>query len=534
MVRRAWPAAIPILLIAILYFACGGGGDGGTATGPEGTIELSLTDAPGLEFDNVFITVNEVWFHTSDAAGPGTAGWLKHPLPSPTLVDLAHLTNGTVFTILSGKLPVGRYQQIRILLAPTEEAVPYPNRVVIDGVTYPLRIPDARHGIRLAGRFDVAEGQTLRLAIDFDIGHDVVKVVRGGAIEFILKPILRYFDLSHSGAIAGHIDNATRAAGYYFVFKAEQLEAGPGLDNTWKTRRFTTVGYGGDNTAFLFAFLPAGTYDIVMRGRGVDTVIVRGVPVAEGQTTDLGPAIGMPAGTEFTANTQVSPTGSWITFYQTLDKAVTGAAAEYPYEIRFRHIDPFTGSFFEPIPLSNGPIRFGTYNNGGAIAFQSITPLEFTGGGANAGFTAAARAFGFEPGAMAAFDNTMAGPSFPARLAVKSALTPATASGTIHSFLYRPMTLDNVVILVGYGGLIVDSYMPTATRGPMMWTGNPMGDPTYSTQPLPGGFPGAFYGIDGIGWSSSPLSYALGIPTIADLRSANDNTADFYMVRFIP
>jgi hypothetical protein len=532
MKRRGWLASLPLIAVAVIVFAYGGCGGGSDTTSTEGTIQVSLTDAPGLEYDNVIITVSEVWFHTSDAAGPGTAGWLKYPLSSPTAVDLAHLTNGTISTILNQTLPVGHYQQIRLLLKPPENGLPWPNKIIVGGVTYPLHIPDAKHGIKLNGTFQIVAGQTLHIAIDFDVAHDIVKVNRGGHIEFILKPRLRYFDLSRAGSIAGSIDAATRSAGSLFVFKAEQLEAGAGLDNTYKTRRFTTVGYHGDDTAFFFAFLPAGNYDIVMRGRGVETVIVRNVPVVEGQTTNLGPEINMPAGSEFTANTQVSPTGSWITFYQTLDKTATGEAVEYPYEIRFRHINPLTGAFFEPIPLSNGPIRFGKYNNSQAISFQTITPLEFTGGGANAGFTAKASAFGFESSAMAAFDNTTAGPSFPARLSVKSTLGSFTASGKIANLPKVSLELDNVVILVAHGGLIVDTFWPTATQGPMQWDGNPSHDPTYTTPSLPGGFSSAFYGIDGMGWSTSPVAFAIGIPTIADLRFGNDTTADFTMVGF--
>lgn len=54
---------------------------------------------------------------------------------------------------------------------------------------------------------------------------------------------------------------------------------------------------------------------------------------------------------------------------------------------------------------------------------------------------------------------------------------------------------------------------------------------TYSTQTLPGGFPGAYYGIDGLGWSVTPQTFAVGVPVLADLRAGNDNTANFTMVR---
>jgi hypothetical protein len=57
--------------------ACGGGN--GSASTQTGVAQVSLTDAPG-DFDHVWITVKDVWFHTSDVAGPNDPGWLKYPL----------------------------------------------------------------------------------------------------------------------------------------------------------------------------------------------------------------------------------------------------------------------------------------------------------------------------------------------------------------------------------------------------------------------------------------------------------------------
>lgn len=509
---------IPMLLAALLV-GCGGG----SASNGSGTAQISLTDAPSTDeaFDNVLITVKEVWFHKSDAAGPGEAGWLKYPLAAPKTVDLAHLTDGAVSQILDRILPVGNYQQIRILLADTADNTflsPYNNETIVGGQTYPLRIPDPAHGIALVGRFQVTDGGTLRLAIDFDIGHDVVKVTRNGQTEYILKPRLRYFDLDNVGAIRGQVDAATRSAGYNFVFKAEQKSDD---GSRYVVKRFT--GIRTDNT-FHLTFLPPGSYDVLLRGRGVETVIVRGVPVSRGSITNLGPAIGMPTGTEFLANTTTDPTGAWVNFYQTLDNAVTGVP-EVPYEVRFRHVDPYTGSFFVPIALSNGPIHFGTYNSGNAISFQAITPTEWAGG--NAAFTAVADALLFQPTAFVPFDNTSAGPAFGGRMDVMAGATPHTASGTISSFMGRSMTLDNNVIFVVHKGLVVDAYrnlnVPMAT-GPGMTA-------AYATQPLPGGFPGAFYGIDGLGWSASPPTFAVGIPGLADLRTGNDTAANFSMLK---
>ncbi|MBI5576189.1 MAG: DUF4382 domain-containing protein [Deltaproteobacteria bacterium] len=543
---------IPAALLMFVLATCGGGGDGG----PTGTGQISLTDAPGneIEFDNVLVTVKSVWFHTSDAAGAGDDGWLKYPLPSPKTVDLARLTDGAVSQILDRKLPVGHYRQIRIVLAPTEDSSylsPYNNEVIVGGAVAPLRVPAADHGIKLDGSFQVTEGGTLNLAIDIDIGHDVVPFgnAGNGNREYILKPRLRYFDCDNVGSITGRIDAATRAAGYYFVFKAEQLEAGPGTDNLYHVRRFTAVGFQGDNTAFRLSFLRPGTYDVVMRGRNVDTVIVRGVTVNAGANTDLGPAIDMPSGSgEFPANTSVSPTGSWVNFYQTLDNTAAGTPVEYPYEIRFRHISPFTGIFFDNIALSNGKLHLRAYANGTTTLVAGyVTPQEWNGGGGIARFGAVADAHLFAPSAYVVFDNTapgpvsgVPGPTFGSRLPVSAPASPAVASGAIFSLLNKPMTLDKVYLLAVHGGRVVDSFLPTQASGPMTWTmvSGRMQAP-YEFPYLPGNIPGAFYGIDGFGWSppGSPNgpAFAVGMaPAIADLRAGDDTAANFTMARIIP
>jgi hypothetical protein len=101
------------------------------------------------------------------------------------------------------------------------------------------------------------------------------------------------------------------------------------------------------------------------------------------------------------------------------------------------------------------------------------------------------------------------------------------------------MTLDNVYLLAVHGGVIVDSFLPTATTGPMTWTmtGGKMQAP-YAFRPLPGKIPGAVYGIDGLGWSAAPPNgpaFAVGIvPAIADLRAGDDTAANFTMARIVP
>jgi len=553
------------LFSLFILHGCGGGSSGGSSSSTQsGTVSVALTDAPGLQYDHVWITVKEIWFHTSNAAGPHEAGWLKYLLSSPVTVDLTTLINGTLSNAIGNiALPLGNYQQIRLFLASTEGALivspnppagqqgtpvtlQYNNEVdlQVNGQSYqaPLRIPNPSYGIGLFGNFQVTNGGTLRLAVDFDVDDDVVKTISGLNPQFILKPRLGYFDLDKAGAIAGAIDpSVITSGGFNFVIKAEELSA----DGTYHiVRRTTTINPDG---TFVLYPLPAGgagkTYDIMLRGRDVDTVIIKGVPVTKGTTpqnpTQIGAASWGPAttkilmnydNTEFTQNLSgpMSPTGSWLNFYQTLP-----GAGEMPYEIRFRHVNPFSGKFADPIELSTGPIYAGTYNSGNLINLTATTPVEQSGG-----YGVAFEAYQFTrtyiPGLFVGAANQSYATIPPQTLQVNQGLSADTVSGNL--IVPTPnLGLDTGYVLASRDGLIVDAINAGSTGTGLMANGG-----AYSFT-LPGGssstpLPGAFYGLHAIGWKAGAVlsTLSVGIPRIADLRSGNDTNLDINMLKIVP
>src|SRR6185369_17130165 len=154
------------------------------------------------------------------------AGWHKIDLPAPKTVDLAKLANGVMYADGNGGaslfeglvLPEGRYQQIRIFLATTEDdltasaaalGLTYNNEVILNGdaTHYPLRIPTADEGIRLIPEYPVVvtAGGNVKIALDFNLNNDVVEVSPNGTKEFIIKPRLGYFDMGSVGAVKGQV-----------------------------------------------------------------------------------------------------------------------------------------------------------------------------------------------------------------------------------------------------------------------------------------------------------------------------------------
>ncbi len=522
-------AGLSVLAFAVGLSACGsGGGMAGGAT-TMGVVNVSVTDAPTKDFDHVWITVSEVRFHTSNAVSAGDPGWLKFPLAAPVTVDLAALANGSLSQVFGNlQLPVGTYQQIRLVLV--DESDPLTSAAQSHGLTWndqvdwtdgqgnshssPLEIALPRQGIGINGTFTVSSAAPLNLVLDFDIGHDVVRFMHGTNQAFTLKPLLRYFDLAQSGAVVGRVDttnlcatSATNGCAFNLVIKAEELHPS---GNYHVATRYTTIRPDGTFTLYPLR-VPAGqtskTIDVLVRGRNMASIIVRNVPVNAGTTPASNPttlsanALPLTLGTEYTANaaSPLSPTGSWVNFYQTL--TATGQA-EVPYEIRYRHIDPFTGLFFEDIALSNGPLQVGSYVANGSPALATNTPAQGVGG-----FLVFADALGYtrtEATSDPLVPPAGAGPALFTVPPLAVNATVATADSIAGTILQNTANkYDKGELVVAWMGTIVTTQSLDAVLTANSGTGGP-----YTVANLPGGsvakpLPGAFYYLYARVWNSA-------------------------------
>jgi len=528
-------AVIGALFLGLSVFlsACGSSGGGGTEQ--QGAVNMSVTDAPG-DFDHAFITVKDVWFHTSDVADPRAAGWLKYPLATPLTVDLLTLANGNMQSIWNNiHLPVGTYQQIRILLEPTypTSANPAPaghtyfNEVVSGGSnTYPLYIPDAEHGIQLLGTFAVTTSGTLKLAIDFDAGHDIVELREG--TDYVLKPRLICYDLDHAGAIIGSLSTGTTfTTTANFVIKAERLTS-DGTNTYHIIRRWTVPRADGSFILYPVSTQVTSTWDVIVRGLNYETVVIKGVPITTGSTqtsgaTNVGTiamsSVGAGSQDYPVAGTIAAPTGAWVQFYQTLP-----GANEYPYEIRFRHFNPLWGGFRQTFMLNNDQVQVGNYLSSGVVSTLTATaPVDGIGV-----YNAVASAILFNPSTPVLVSSATTTVAFSTPLTVMAPYLSNSATGTL--VMSDPAKMDNTMdkgLLFGInGGMIVNAIDVSSS----MVTGG-----TYTLSDLPGGSPGtpllgAFYGIDAFGWSSTNATYkAVAIPQITDLQTGSD-TANMIML----
>jgi hypothetical protein len=535
-----------VLLLTGILAGCGGGST--SSSGAAGTVNVALTDGPGDDYDHVWITVKAISFHTDPnlAWNINDATWRTTILPAPVTLDMANLTNGALNNVFAGmNLPVGNYRQIRLFLAGFDDtltasasahALTYNDQVDYTDATgtvhhVPLEIAYPVQGIQLNGTFNVTAGSTLNLAVDFDLEHDLVRFKYGTDYYFTMKPNLRYFDLDQSGAIIGTVNPAQLCTttvqptcGYNLIVKAEILSAdGSRHVDARATRVDPTTGN------FTLFPLPASgvTYDVLIRGRNIETMLVKGVTAPAGSTPASGAASLQAASaipmtinsSEYFANfsSALAPTSGYAIFQQTLPAS---GVAEVPYEVRWGNTNPYTGKLELPIALANGPLHVASYNAGNALSFSNVVPQE-----GNGGYRVETRGLPF------AYYNlsspvavNSAASSIPA---TTPTLAPSVVSGTVSGNITQTIagTYDNGYLVLSRFANIVNTVnidaILTANSGAFSVTlpsgGGPAGTASAS---VPGAY---YYGYLRVWNSAHPLLTMKVIPIngMIDLRNTS-------------
>lgn len=212
MVRRL----VLYLFFCVILASCGGGSGSGVGsgtdtggmnaggTGPggnntvvssgQGTLRVSITDAPSQEYKEINVTISGVRVHMSADAGNQEAGWSELTLQNPVRINLLSLQGGVLQQLGLLPLEAGHYQQIRLMVVPNGGTEPpFNNSVVYSSgetdVEMPLTIPtEDTTGIKLVHQFTVEEGKTVDLVLDFD---GMKSVVAQGNGKFMLKPVIK-------------------------------------------------------------------------------------------------------------------------------------------------------------------------------------------------------------------------------------------------------------------------------------------------------------------------------------------------------
>jgi hypothetical protein len=394
--------------------------------GCQSSTSVSATGNTAAQFTHVFLTINQIWFNTSASAGPTDTTWVKFPLATPQTIDLVTLNNGTLSQFASDlKLTAGTYDQVMVILADSTDALSTAAQTAgaatndeVDYIdtsdvahTVPLAILNAAEGIGISTSLTVSAStsstassstassstastastsstatlggtvSTTAAIVDFDATRDLVPISLSGQPAFALNPHPQTYNVSDSGTIQGAVSltgvSTLTDAGIPDVqVSAEALSSDGTRHVIVKTTRV-----GSDGTFTLYPLSTASgapsTYDLVIHGPEIQTVIVKSVPVtnsAPGSTAAVLGTLTLTTATPYLVNintsSPASPTSSLVGFYQTLP-----LSSEVPYLVEVRAVDPTSGVFASAQDLSSGALQYGTYTSG-TISLTAVNPSQ--------------------------------------------------------------------------------------------------------------------------------------------------------------
>ncbi len=437
----------------MLLQACGGSNNTGPAL-----INLSISAGPSAKaslvgYQHIWVTVKGLAYTTvgSEPYSPTDPNWTVITLPNALTVDLAHLDQGgmqALFTNLN--LGAGNYPQMRLLLAATNtnqtqevsgattpllensvqnlvdssgQPLQWNNQVEyqIQGKSYeaPLEVPLPQMGMLVASLQSLGNGVTYWYDLDLNLDHGLISFAQPnmpGGYGFALTPQLYLHNVQLSGAIQGQLDatklcqpgGTTTSCASQVVAMAEVMRIDANLNVTYTVEQSTAVN-PLDGTFDLYPIdssaINGQNYQVVITGKGMQTLVINNVPVNQGSTSattyyggtngtlsgnipvDLSPGI-LPVTLTTSAAfapQQTASVASVSPYKSNADALIftqTPVGYTSPLEIRWVNTDPFTGflpAWASALPLNSEVINQANYAYGATPAFTAAAPVEGSG-----------------------------------------------------------------------------------------------------------------------------------------------------------
>jgi hypothetical protein len=472
---------------------------------------VSATGNVPAQYSHLFVSVKEIWFHTSATAGPDDTAWIKFPLNTPVTVDLA-TSAGALTSLTSGlAVPIGTYAQVRLipvdsgstpLTSATNLGALYNSEVdYVDstGATQQVRLelqnPDKGIGIATSitvkgtgttGLFSSSSNSSTNsttststtstssssntpfsLAINEDGAKDLVPFTYGpvtttvsGTVStvngMLLNPHMTAYDTSAVGAIAGTLSTAgltgiTSASTSAFLniqVTAESLSA----DGTRHVAVNSTPVHS-DGTFTLYPLATSSSsptsYDLVIHGPSIASIIIKGVAVSVGAPSSTTP---VNVGT-ITPRAATSFTVNLTTTTPLPAGALVGfyqtlpGTTEVPYLIEQQPIDPFTRKFDVDQGISAESLDYGTFSASGVSLNTATTPTEGT-----STYRVAASAPLFTDGVLT---TTVSPKTTPVAVPTLSPASGITNTTGVTMSQTSPGTFDSGQLIISHDGAIV-------------------------------------------------------------------------------
>jgi len=359
----------------------------------------------------------------------------------------------------------------------------------------------------------------------FDANRDLTEFLFSDQPGFLLNPSLSAYDERKVGTIQGQLDLSLLTVSTGTGRPDLQVTAEALNDDSTRRVEVASAPITADGVFTLYP-LPLNesttttTYDLVIHGPEVATVVIRQVPVTKGapvsgSNLSLGTVTLTPS-TSYAANvattTPVSPRGARVGFYQTLpdDSA--------PYLIEQQPVDPLSGFLATDAALSGSTtVVYGTF--GASFTLAAAAPQE----GASKYSVAALSPFLGN----GAFSNTLLAPPATATdtvaFTVPDVAIPSTAaSGTIAALVSAatPGKYDKGALLVTHNGAVITTVpldavlVSSATSATVNVTGIPASSSS--------AFDRGLYYLEAWAWNSADAKGTFTrqpVSTAVDLRS---------------
>jgi hypothetical protein len=275
-----------VLTFAIIVMVSCGGGASSPPSLKMGTASVSVSDPPSCKvpsgnFKHVYVTITGVSAHLSSTASDSTPGWQElAPQLATAAVQIDLLSTPATACVLaqlgtSVPLPVGDYQQFRLLLMPNSggAGAPANNQCGAGGFNCVVLSDDSIHILALSsqantglkvppgqitgGAIRVADGQHVDINIDF---NTCASIVLQGNGQYRLRPTLTAGQVSanNTGLSGQVVDSATLQP----IVGGQVLVALEQPDSTGLDRIFMETATDA-NGNFTFCPLPTGMFDVV-------------------------------------------------------------------------------------------------------------------------------------------------------------------------------------------------------------------------------------------------------------------------------
>jgi len=180
--------------------------------------------------------------------------------------DLITLQHGVTAYLGSAEIPVGSYNQLRLIVDSARVTLKAPMMFTSGSNSAPLKVPSgSTSGLKVnLGNVSVVPGETV-LLVDFDVSRSFVfQGPPGGPKSASFKPVIHATVMDVAGSISGSVSPDSSRAGMYAI---------QGTDTIATALADTLTG------AYTIRYLAPGTYSVLARAPGfqdgvMDSVVV--------------------------------------------------------------------------------------------------------------------------------------------------------------------------------------------------------------------------------------------------------------------